>query len=104
MSAFTKFNGVFFTELDRELLKAKGVNFDTIGTVNAEISGMFFTQSQLMNLDHIKAKLCKEVVEKGGNALIEFKYGQKSVGALGSILNLDDINWYGTGLIIFIKR
>jgi uncharacterized protein YbjQ (UPF0145 family) len=38
-----------------------------------------------------KAKAC------GANAIIDFKYGQRSVGFLASLFQRDDVNWYGTG-------
>ena len=102
MSAFTKYNGIAFTELDRDFLSAKGIKYKYILSVNVEISGRLLTQTQLMGLNDVKERLSCDVIKLGGNAVIEFKYGQKSVGVLESIVNLDDIIWYGSGVAVFI--
>jgi hypothetical protein len=34
-----------------------------------------------------------------GNAVIDFRYGQRSVGFFASLFNRDDVVWYGNGTI-----
>ena len=96
MSAFTKHNGVVFTELPDIKFK-----YTVIKHISIDIDGGL-THSQLKTLDDLKTELAREVLFFGGNALKNFKYGQRSVGFLGSILSLDDVNWYGSGDVIII--
>ena len=56
--------------------------------------------SQIQTIDCVKDQLVEKTVALGGNAVINFKYGQKSSGWFKSILLGfdDDIKWYGSGL------
>ena len=64
--------------------------------VDVRIGGV--TQSaQLKTLDDVKRLMVARVRAVGGNAVIDFKYGQRSVGMLASIFSRDDVAWYGTG-------
>ncbi len=58
-----------------------------------------FYNQQLKNLNDIKRQLVDKAKRLGANAIIDFKYGQKSTTALRSmLLALDDnINWYAEG-------
>lgn len=67
-----------------------------LGSVKVEIGGVF-SHAQLKNLDDVKQLLAQQVKLKGGNALIDFTYGQKSVGIFRSMISLDDVVWYGSG-------
>ncbi len=98
MNAFTKHNGVVFTEL-------LDINFKytLIRTISVEI-GDGLTQAQLKTLADLKDELARSVLHLGGNALKSFTYGQRSVGFLGSILNIDDVKWYGSGDVIIIHQ
>ena len=98
MNAFTKHNGVVFTELSDINFK-----YTLIKHISADIDGGLI-QSQLKTLDDLKDDLAQEVLRLGGNALKAFKYGQRSVGFLGSILSLDDVKWYGSGDVIIIHQ
>lgn len=69
-----------------------------IKPVRVEIGGII-SQAQLKTLKDVKALLAKRACSAGGNAIIDFQYGQKSVGWLRSLLQLDDVNWYGYGTI-----
>lgn len=74
-------------------------NCEVIESVKIEIGGMLLTQSQLKTLKDVKRELAARASRAGGNAIVNFQYGQKSVGWFRSILQLDDVNWYGTGTI-----
>ena len=66
-----------------------------ISHVKCKIHG-FFSQSQLKNLNDVKRKLAREVKNKGGNCLINFKYGQKS-SFWTTLIGIDNVSWYGEG-------
>lgn len=70
-----------------------GVNI--ISHVTCSIHGLF-SQAQLKNLNDVKRKLAREVKSKGGNCLINFKYGQKS-SFWTTLIGIDNVNWYGEG-------
>jgi hypothetical protein len=70
-----------------------------IEQVSIEIGGMLLTQSQLKTLKDVKRELAARASKAGGNAIVDFKYGQKCVGFFRSLLQIDDVNWYGTGTI-----
>jgi hypothetical protein len=54
--------------------------------------------SQIKTLEDVKAELAKLVKEQGGDSLIGFTYGQKSVGFWKSLLSVDDVIWWGKGI------
>ncbi|WP_145276098.1 hypothetical protein [Tautonia plasticadhaerens] len=72
-----------------------------IGPVRVELGGLV-SSSQLMNLDDVKRTMAVRVKDRGGNAVINFTYGQKSVGFLKSLFLRDDVNWFGEGQIALI--
>jgi hypothetical protein len=74
-----------------------------IRPIRVELGG-FFRSAQLKTLDDVKLQMVKGVLEAGGNAVVNFKYGQKSVGILASLFQRDDINWYGYGDIALIPN
>ena len=74
-------------------------HYEPIRSVRIEIGGMLLTQSQLKTLKDVKRELAARASKAGGNAIVDFEYGQKSVGWFRSILQLDDVNWYGSGTI-----
>ena len=63
-----------------------------------------FYNNQLKNLDDVKEQLADKAKKAGGNAIINFKYGQKNTSWFKSILlALDDnVNWFGEGDIVLI--
>lgn len=91
----TVFDGVRFFE--GRPAGARGIE-----PVRVEIGGMI-RSAQLKNLDDVKAAMADRVRGRGGNAVIDFKYGQKSVGFLRSLFQRDDVNWYGEGVIAFVS-
>ena len=58
-----------------------------------------FYNQQLKNLNDIKKQLVQKAKSLGANAIIDFKYGQKSASAFRSMLLAfdDNINWYAEG-------
>ena len=87
---FSERNGVFFIE--GSIPGAK-----PICALSSELNGMF-TQNQLKTLDDLKDKMTHLVRAKGGNAVVQFKYGQRT-SFWKSIFGMDDVHWYGTGMI-----
>jgi hypothetical protein len=73
-----------------------------IEPIRVEIGGVV-RSAQLKNLDDVKRAMAEKVRARGGNAVIDFKYGQKSVGFLRSLLQLDDVNWYGEGTVAVVS-
>ena len=68
-----------------------------LSPVSVSIRGAFIS-TQLRSLDHVKDKMVSQVIEAGANAVVQFKYGQKSK-FLGSLFNRDDMVWYGEGFL-----
>lgn len=73
-----------------------------LGAVSVEVGGAF-QHAQLRTLDDVKRAMAGKVRVKGGNAVIDFKYGQKSVGFWRSLFHTDDVTWYGSGRIATIS-
>lgn len=90
----TVFDGIRFIE-------GHPPNANVIAPAKVDLGGALVS-TQLKNLDDVKRLLAQQVRKSGGNALIEFKYGQKSVGFFASLFMRDDVNWYGSGLIATI--
>ena len=67
-----------------------------------EVGGAF-THAQLRCLDDVKQAMTPLVRARGGNAVIDFTYGQKSVGFWRSLVHLDDVTWYGRGMIAIVS-
>ncbi|MCA9108551.1 MAG: hypothetical protein KDA52_01275 [Planctomycetaceae bacterium] len=78
--------------------------YQPLAKVDIEIGGMLVTQSQLKTLRDVKRELAARASKAGGNAIVNFQCGQKSVGFFRSIFQLDDINWYGTGIIAQVSN
>ena len=90
MVRYTVVDGVAFVEGEVPPLRL-------IGPIQTEING-FFTSNQLKNLDDLQKKMAKTVCERGGNAILNFQYGQRST-FWKSLLGRDDVFWYGSGQI-----
>ena len=89
-----EYKGVLFVEGIPE-------NCTIIRDISTEINE-FFGQSQLKSLDDVKDKMIQVVRTCGGNAVIDFKYGQKS-SFWKSLFGLDNVMWYASGKIAIIK-
>jgi len=66
-----------------------------IEPIKIELNKMF-RQNQLKSLDNVKDEMVRIARLKQCNAIVNFKYGQKST-FLKSILGMDDVFWYGSG-------
>ena len=66
----------------------------------------FTYNSQIQTLECVKDQLVQRTLELGGNAVVNFQYGQKSSSCCGSFLcSLDDnVRWYGDGLAAIIPE
>ncbi len=91
----TIFNGIKFVE-------GAPPGAKIIKPIRVEIGG-FLTSAQLKNLDDVKQLMAQQARKARGNAIIEFKYGQKSVGFWASLIDRDDVHWYGEGKIALIS-
>jgi hypothetical protein len=73
-----------------------------IKPIRVAIGGVL-TSAQLKNLDDVKRLMAAETRSLGGNAVVDFKYGQKSVGFWRSLIDRDDVNWYGEGRVAVVR-
>jgi hypothetical protein len=73
-----------------------------IRRIKVEIGGVI-QQAQLKSLDDVKRAMAADAKRAGGNAIVDFKYGQRSVGWLRSLWQMDDVNWYGTGIVAVLR-
>jgi hypothetical protein len=70
--------------------------------IRVEIGGAI-TSAQIKNLDDVKRRMAQKVREHRGNAVVDFKYGQRSVGFWRSLIDRDDVSWYGEGTVAFLQ-
>lgn len=68
-----------------------------ISTISTKLDGVF-SNSQLKSLDDVKDAMVSEVKAKGGNAVIDFKYTQRS-SFWRSLISLDDVRWEASGVV-----
>ena len=59
----------------------------------------FFANSQTSSLRDVKKAMANYCKLNGGNTIIAFTYGQRSLGFFASILSRDDVVWFGEGYI-----
>jgi hypothetical protein len=90
---FSEHNGVFFIE--GTISGARRVS-----PISTELN-RFFSQNQLKTLDDLKDKMAQFTKTKGGNAVLSFKYGQRT-RFWKSLIGMDDVLWYGSGEIALI--
>ncbi len=91
----TIFGGITFVE-------GCPASANILGPIRVNIGGVL-TSAQLKNLDDVKRLMADRVREAGGNAVVDFEYGQRSVGFWRSLIDRDDVNWYGEGRIAVLK-
>lgn len=84
----TKFNDIYFVE---ENVAAERI----VTSVEISIGGFY---SQCKTLDDVKQILSMQAKEVGANAVINFKYGQKS-----KIFSLDQVKFYGSGVAAILS-
>jgi hypothetical protein len=87
----TDFEGIRFVE-------GRPTNARILAPIDIRLGGIF-ASSQLKNLNDVKKIMADQARQAGANAVIDFKYGQKSAGFWGSLLQRDDVSWYGTGFL-----
>lgn len=85
-----EFQGIYFVE-------GSPPGAQRMSPVSTELNGLF-SQNQLKSLDDVKSRLCAIVRERGGNAVIDFKYGQRSTFWKG-LIGMDDVHWYASGMV-----
>lgn len=85
------FEGVFFVESNYP-------NVEIIEPIEVKIGGIL-SNSQLRSLNDVKARMVERARQLNGNIITNFIYGQKSPSFLGSFFNMDDVNWFGKGII-----
>ena len=85
----TKHDGILF-------LENLPPGCQTLKPIKVEIGGIF-TSAQLKSLNDVKSLMAIHAREAGANAIVNFKYGQKSASWFQSLLQRDDVNWYGSG-------
>lgn len=71
-----------------------------------EYKKTFTFNSQSKTIDCVKDQLVEKTIELGGNAILNFTYGQKSSGWFkASLFALDDdIKWYGNGVAAILPE
>ncbi len=91
------YKGIFFIEGIEQTAKILG---------QVEYKKAFSFNSQIQTLDCVKDQLVEKTIALGGNAVVNFKYGQKSSGWFkSSLFSLDDnIKWYGDGLAAILPE
>lgn len=87
------FDGVFFIEGDPAGSKI-------INAISSKHDGAF-SQSQLKSLDTLKKEMARRVKAEGGNAVVNFTYGQKNT-FWRSLLSIDDVWWFASGSIAIV--
>lgn len=73
-----------------------------IRSIDTKIDG-WFSQSQLKSLDTVKDVMVTQVRVAGGNAVINFKYGQRN-SFWRSLMSVDDVFWFATGTIAQVNK
>ena len=65
-----------------------------------------YYNSQFKNLDDVKEQLADKAIQAGGNAIINFKYGQKNTSWFRSFLLAfdDNVNWFGEGEVVCLDE
>lgn len=89
-------NGVAFYE-------GRPVSAKCLQKIEAKIGGVL-RSSQLSTLDDVKRVLAAQATQLGANAVVDFQYGQKSVGIFASIFSRDDVNWHGSGTAAIVSE
>ena len=91
---FDCYNGIWFIE-------GFPVGTKVISPISTTLDGVLFSQSQLKSLDDVKAKMALVAKKIGANAIVDFKYCQKS-SFWRSLLSIDDIRWEASGKIAIV--
>ncbi len=92
---FSEYDGVFFVE-------GMPAGATVIKNISTVLDGCF-SNAQLKTLDDVKREMALQVKQSGGNAVVDFKYGQRSGGFWRCLFSLDDVCWKGEGKIARIN-
>jgi len=93
----TEMDGVFFfEEVPRQC--------ETIQEINLEIDDQVWGGAQLKSLADVKRAMAREAKRFNGNAIVRFEYGQRCVGFWRSLFSLDDVSWYGRGIVAHVTN
>lgn len=84
MAYTTFYNDIYFIEGDHP-------QANKVRKIKSDLS--FKIGAQLKNINDVKADLAQQAKALGCNAIIQFKYGQKS-----RFLAIDDVAFYGEGI------
>ncbi|NIZ14722.1 hypothetical protein [Phaeobacter sp. HF9A] len=91
MPPITERGGVKFDESLPE-------NFVPIEKLSTQLNSGF-GQDQLKSLRDVKEAMAKEALSLGGNYIASFTYGQKNGGVLQQLWSVDNVLWYGEGVV-----
>lgn len=84
-------DGVFFTEAPT----IEGAR--PLGEIDVKVGG------QNKDIRDVKRALAKQVIAKGGNALVSLAYGQKGNPWWQSFGIVDSEHWYGSGVAVVAR-
>lgn len=86
------------TYKDMVFVEGFEANAQLLGEIEYKKTFSFGQQDKTINC--VKEQLYEKTRALGGNAVVNFKYGQKSCGWFkASLFSLDDnIKWYGSGI------
>ena len=95
-----------YTSIYKDVLFIEGDESTARVLGKVEYKKNFSFNSQLQTLDCVKDQLVEKAVAMGGNAIINFKYGQKASGWFkSSLFSLDDnIKWHGSGTVAVVPE
>ena len=93
MMYWSNHNGVYFVEgMPAEAKRS--------GPISTELND-FFSQNHLKSLDDLKDRMAQQAKASNCNAVVEFKYGQRS-SFMKSIFGMDNVLWFGSGTLAVI--
>ena len=97
MAYTTIYKGIIFVE-------GKEPSAKLLGKVEYKKALSF--NAQLKTLNDVKDQLVEKTIALGGNAVVDFTYGQKSLGWFkASFSSLDDnVKWHGAGTAAIIPE
>ena len=97
MAYCSVYEDIIFVEGETDYLELKG---------EIEYKKDSFYNQQLKSLYNIKHQFAENAKATGANAVIRFKYGQKSMSWFKSALLAfdDNVKWYGTGVLAVISE
>lgn len=81
-------------------LEGSSPSAKTIRSVKVKLDGF---NAQQKSVTDVKKQLARNAKLFGGNAIMNFTYGQKS-GFWASLLSWDDVRWYGEGTVAKLSQ